>query len=335
MVTTAAAANGHLECLKYLHENGCPWIGGLYVAATALGHLDCIQFAFEQGLRWPDYYVGCVAMSGNLDILKFVVNNGGRLDRNITYAAAERNHIDCLQFLLEVNCPVDVNTGAIVAERGHLQCLTLLHQHLSNDWWDARITASAAIGGQLECLQYLHENGCPWDDRTTNCAAGKAHLDCLRYAFEHNCPFDPDLIKRSVRTVSPESVACLEYLMLDRWLPLYDDAPEFQEAFTMGNYYAVQYLIDQDRPFLKCKFSDEQLDSAFIVSTFLEKNTHEYDGNLVKCIACIVSNRWSLARNGAGLRKFLKVNADKLPLSAAFVANNRYTMVESMLLPFR
>ncbi len=307
----------------------------MYALLLSLGNLDCIQYAFEQGLRWPDYFVGCVAMSGNLDILKYVVNNGGRLDRSITYAAAEPNHTDCLQFLLEVNCPVDVNIGAIAAEHGHLQCLKLLHQQMGNDWWDERITASAAIGGQLECLQYLHENGCPWDDRTTNGAASKAHLDCLRYAFEHNCPFDPDLIMRAVCPVVPECVAYLEYLMLDRWLPLYDDAPEFQEAFAMGNYYAVQYLIDQDRPFLKCKFTDEQLESAFIVSTFLEDSTHEHDSNLVKCIACIVSNRWKLARNGAGLRKFLKDNANELPLSAAFVANYRYTMVESMLLPFR
>ena len=31
--TCSAAENGHLECLKYAHENGCPWDEQLLVLA--------------------------------------------------------------------------------------------------------------------------------------------------------------------------------------------------------------------------------------------------------------------------------------------------------------
>ena len=334
-VANQAAENGHLGCLQYLHENGCPWSSDLFLSAATSGHLDCIQYAYEQGVRWADDFVGYVATCGQLNILRYVVEHGGMLDRTVTYTAAKHNHQECLQYLLEVNCPVDHYSGAIAAEYGHIECLKVLHQQFGTAWWDVRITGSASIGGQLECLQFLHETGCPWDERTTTCAASKAKLHCLRYAFEHDCPFDDDLVMRAVRTVSPDSVNCLQYLIEERGLQLEDDAAEFQEAFAMGNYYALQYLIDLGRPFRKCKLSEERLDSGFVLCTFLEDDTHEYDSNLVKCIACIISNRWNLARNGAGLRKFLKDNTDKLPLSAGFVSSYRYTIYESLMLPFR
>ena len=38
-----ASNNGHLACLKYLHENGCPW-DSLSTCDTALnGHLECLK----------------------------------------------------------------------------------------------------------------------------------------------------------------------------------------------------------------------------------------------------------------------------------------------------
>ena len=49
---TAAAANGHLACLKYAHENGCPWNSTTCEAAAAAHHLTCLQYACENGCPW-------------------------------------------------------------------------------------------------------------------------------------------------------------------------------------------------------------------------------------------------------------------------------------------
>lgn len=160
----------HLGCLQYLHENLCPWSSDLFISAATSGHLNCIQYAYEQGLQ----YAGYVATCGQLNILKYVVVHGGMLDRTVAYTAAKHNHQECLQYLLEVNCPVDHYTAAIAAEYGHIECLKVLHEQLGTAWWDLRITGSAAIGGQLERLQFLYDTGCPWDERTTSCAASKA-----------------------------------------------------------------------------------------------------------------------------------------------------------------
>ena len=30
----------------------------------------------------------------------------------------------------------------------------------------------------LECIKYLHENGCPWSEKTCDWAAKSGHLEC-------------------------------------------------------------------------------------------------------------------------------------------------------------
>ena len=44
-----AATNGHLECLKYAHENGCPWNSGTCKFAAENSHLECLKYAHENG----------------------------------------------------------------------------------------------------------------------------------------------------------------------------------------------------------------------------------------------------------------------------------------------
>ena len=48
----------------------------------------------------------------------------------------------------------------------------------------------SAEKGYINCLKYLHENGCSWDTFTCSFAARNGHLDCLKYAIENNCIYD-------------------------------------------------------------------------------------------------------------------------------------------------
>lgn len=47
--TVWAAMNGHLDCLKYAHENGCPWDSQTTALAAEYGHLDCLEYARKNG----------------------------------------------------------------------------------------------------------------------------------------------------------------------------------------------------------------------------------------------------------------------------------------------
>ena len=40
---SGAASGGHLECLKYAHEQGCPSDEQTSLAAASGGHLECLK----------------------------------------------------------------------------------------------------------------------------------------------------------------------------------------------------------------------------------------------------------------------------------------------------
>ena len=44
-----AAENGHLEVLKWLRENGCPWNEWTCKNAAGNGHLEILKWARENG----------------------------------------------------------------------------------------------------------------------------------------------------------------------------------------------------------------------------------------------------------------------------------------------
>ena len=53
----------------------------------------------------------------------------------------------------------------------------------------------AAKQGDLDALEWLHENVCPWHERTCSWAARGDRLDMLKYAHENVCPWDEDMFR--------------------------------------------------------------------------------------------------------------------------------------------
>ena len=46
--------NGHLEVLKWLRENGCPWDMLTYSNAAKNGHLYVLKWLKENGCPWDE-----------------------------------------------------------------------------------------------------------------------------------------------------------------------------------------------------------------------------------------------------------------------------------------
>jgi hypothetical protein len=44
-----AAKSGHLDCLKYAHENGCPWDADTCYYAESYRQEHCLMYALENG----------------------------------------------------------------------------------------------------------------------------------------------------------------------------------------------------------------------------------------------------------------------------------------------
>ncbi|ATZ81196.1 ankyrin repeat domain-containing protein [Bodo saltans virus] len=156
---TNAASKGHLECLKYLHENDCPWDEETCEYAASKGHLECLKYAHE---------------------------NGCPCDINTCLNAAYYGQLECLKYAHENGCPWNANTCLYAAQNGHLECLKYAHDNGCP--WNKWTCEIAAQNGHLECLKYLHENGCHWSKDTYRFAKRNGHLECVQYARENGCP---------------------------------------------------------------------------------------------------------------------------------------------------
>ena len=115
--TSEAAENGHLDCLKYAHENGCPWDRRTTYYSAENGHLDCLKYAHENRCPWDRRTTSWAAINDNLDCLKYAHENGCPWDKWTTMAAAENSHfghLDCLRYLIENGCPYDTENKELV-----------------------------------------------------------------------------------------------------------------------------------------------------------------------------------------------------------------------------
>jgi hypothetical protein len=52
-----AAGEGHLDVLKYLHENDCPWDSRTCSYAHRNNHVDCLNYLIEQKCEGFEDYI--------------------------------------------------------------------------------------------------------------------------------------------------------------------------------------------------------------------------------------------------------------------------------------
>jgi len=129
---TKYASGGYIDCLIYLHENGCPWNHYATENAAKCGHLDCLKYLHENGCTWDKYAIESASQNGHLDCLKYLHESGCPWDKYATRETSKNGHLDCLKYLHENGCP-----------------------------WDEYATRNASQNGHFDCLKYLGENGCP------------------------------------------------------------------------------------------------------------------------------------------------------------------------------
>ena len=185
-----AAWKGHLDMLKYLHENGCPWNKWTCRRAAWKGHLDALKYLHENGCPWDKWTSARAAQYGNLGVLKYLHENGCPWGEGICLVAAGAGHLDMLKYAHENGCPWNEWTCRGAASNGHLDTLKYAHQNSCP--WNEEACHDAAEWGRLNVLKYLHENGCPWNEMTCDKAAAGGHLDVLKYLRENGCPWNEE-----------------------------------------------------------------------------------------------------------------------------------------------
>ena len=99
------AKNGHFNCLKYAHENGCTWNEYACSGAAANGHLDCLRYLHDNGCPWNEYTCSNAAVNGQLDCLQYAHKNGCPWNEKTCTGAALNGQLKCMQYAHVYGCP--------------------------------------------------------------------------------------------------------------------------------------------------------------------------------------------------------------------------------------
>ena len=104
-LTAYAAFNGHLDCLRYAHEKGCPWNIRTASFAADGGQLGCLKYVHENGCPWHRFTTSHAAENGHFDCLKYAYENGSPWNEFTILYAAKYGDLNSLKYAYENGCP--------------------------------------------------------------------------------------------------------------------------------------------------------------------------------------------------------------------------------------
>ena len=161
-ICAEAAYNGHLDVLKFLHEHSCPWDTPACAYAAFGNHFEILKYLHENGCPWNTsactHASGGVGQKGNLDMIKYLHENGCPWDSNTYVHAIKSKRLDIVEYLFENNCPIDKSACLCAAFNNNLEILIYL---LKNGFpWDEWACSRAFTNGHTKIVEMFHQNGC-------------------------------------------------------------------------------------------------------------------------------------------------------------------------------
>lgn len=268
----SACLRGHLDCLKYLRENGCEWSSNDCSVTVSGGHLRCLQYFHDCGfpLDNPDYCTAA-AQQGHFDCLKFLHEVDCPWDSHQipVDAAFASNGFDCTKYAIENGCELHENLTKA-------QNIDVLKYVLEKDGPVHRDALHIAMrrGAPVECVRRLYEMGAHWDESEVTSELGR-NFEYLTLVLTSGWPCNTDdLVERAVHFGQHKH---LKYLIEEALLPM--DNKIFSTAMLYGNLKCILYLLEVGCP------------SDFVCSE--EDPPHIFDTQLLVCVQAAVEYGWS------------------------------------------
>ena len=124
--TASAAANGHINCLKFAYENGCPVDSYTFEYAAEYGQIECLRYLIENCCEYISYEIDKVlcanaAKNGHIKCLELLHEEEMRWDEQTCVCAAEcalkYNQVECLKYAYENGCPYPEELKSIIVRK--------------------------------------------------------------------------------------------------------------------------------------------------------------------------------------------------------------------------
>ncbi|RLN96148.1 hypothetical protein BBJ28_00013346 [Nothophytophthora sp. Chile5] len=187
----AAAADGASAYLQFVHSRfpqEMPWPSNPAAAAAANGHLDILQWLHsELGVELAERTMAQAAENGHLNVVQWLhANNCEHDDASALESAALCGHFEIVRWLhdnLHDECTRRAMTWA--AGAGHLEIVQWLHPRLTEGCTTSAMDA-AAKNNHMDVVQWLHEHrseGC--ETHAMDGAAQHGHLEMVQWLHTH------------------------------------------------------------------------------------------------------------------------------------------------------
>lgn len=187
------AENGNLECLKYLHENGCEWSVDTLISAAKGGHIQCLEYAFENGCYHGSHVFDGAFEGDSLESFKFLLEyyNGKETDLYSPWRwhmMIVHDAVKCFEYFHEKQCICDDIEGLYImaCNRGAVNCIRyLLKVHPPSDKIRDDMCQATVLGDEfcrkrpLTMSIHFREIRCYDIDR---------QLECLKFLLEEMDP---------------------------------------------------------------------------------------------------------------------------------------------------
>ncbi len=211
---------GHLDVLKYLHENGFKPDRSSYDLAVSLGHIHILEYLESIGVQTDEGYLETAISKKQLESIKYLHKKGCEFSEENFYDAVSIGDLKIVEYLFNNGCPINIGDD--------------LYNN-SNDLH----TNIASRRNNLEVLKFLHKNGFPWDSTTVLSALEHSYsIDCLKYLIENNCPYNERYIKNELL---PDNLEALKSFF-EKGLKL--DKELFDNTIIGGNLEVLDFLLN-------------------------------------------------------------------------------------------
>jgi ankyrin repeat protein len=182
MAMISAVKNDHIECVKYIVLNNCPWdaedVGRV---ASLHGSVKCMEWLHETGHPFEQYMIINALLNG---------------------------HIEYVQLLKSIIHPQDTLLSLNAARGGSNICIKYIHS-LGVEWHGSTASVLAQSGNVIG-LQFAVDNKCPIDDLVCNSAARTGNIECIRIAVNHGCTITAYMLDIAAAN---GQIECVNYLL--------------------------------------------------------------------------------------------------------------------------
>jgi len=203
-VCFSATKRGRLDILKFAHSKNPDFkfdINYRTLAGRRL-YIDCLEYILEhlvdgdaESTEHIDEIINKAKIKPTIPALKFLKKHGWKCD--LTYAEIYKmitkdSKVDVFEYFHD-NFNVSFGDGLLnrAANVGNYDIIVFLHKTCGCEL-TMQTSIDAAKGGNVKCLRYLHNNGCPWGYKTSSVCTNN---ECLIYLCENNCPMHNNTLR--------------------------------------------------------------------------------------------------------------------------------------------